>query len=47
MPKWVSDLLTSWRGQVKCGNIMEAWRLAPLCLMCSFEESGMLEALKM
>jgi hypothetical protein len=33
MPRKVRELLVSWKGQVGCHNILEVWRLAPLCLM--------------
>jgi hypothetical protein len=36
MPRQVSDLLVSWVCQAGRGNIMEVWRLAPLCLMWCF-----------
>jgi hypothetical protein len=58
MPRRVSDLLGSWRGQLGTRHALQIWMLAPLCLMwClwrernarSFEdrESGLLEIKKM
>jgi hypothetical protein len=33
MPRRVRELLMSWGGQVGHRDILEVWRLAPLCLM--------------
>jgi hypothetical protein len=33
MPRRVRELLMSWGGQVGCCNILEVWRLDPLCLI--------------
>jgi hypothetical protein len=33
MSRRVNDLLVSWEGRVGRGNIMEVWKLAPLCLI--------------
>jgi hypothetical protein len=39
MPRRVRELLVSWGGQEGCRNILEVWRLAPLCLMwCIWRE---------
>jgi hypothetical protein len=58
MLRKVSDLLGSWRGQLGNYNVLNIWRLAPLCLMWnlwrerntrSFDdpENGLLELKKM
>jgi hypothetical protein len=33
MPQWVVELLASWRGHFGSRNNLEAWRMAPLCMM--------------
>jgi hypothetical protein len=33
MPRKVSDLLGTWKGQLGNRNALNIWRLAPLCLM--------------
>jgi hypothetical protein len=33
MPKWVVELLASWRGQFGCHHNLEAWRMASLFVM--------------
>jgi len=39
MPRKVIEVLDSWRGQVGRQNILEAWKMAPLCLMwCIWRE---------
>jgi hypothetical protein len=30
----VLELLNSWGPTIGCGHAKEAWRLAPLCLLC-------------
>ena len=34
MPRRLITLLGSWRGQLGSHNILEVWRMGPLCLMC-------------
>jgi hypothetical protein len=39
MPRKVSDLLGSWRGQLGNRNVLNIWSLVPLCLMwCLWRE---------
>jgi len=41
MPRRVSDLLGSWRGQLGNCNALNIWRLAHLCLMwCIWREQN-------